>query len=208
MTISERGRQAFSMKGQTVNTSGFLCSHTLSLSQVLHENKWAWLCSNKALFMDTEIWFSHIIFTYHEIFRYFSFGFSQSLKNVNPQGAPGWLSRLSVRLLISAQAVISWFVSLSPTSGSVLTVWGLLGILCLPLPLPLPCQIVNLKKKYTLCSSWDIRTSVASICRPCFRVLMLFIYSQLNLWSETHSFFSCSSLVTSAKGKILGHRTE
>ena len=33
-------------------------------------------------------------------------------------GAPGWLSELSPTL---AQVVISWFVSLSPTSGSVLT---------------------------------------------------------------------------------------
>ena len=45
--------------------------------------------------------------------------------------APGWLSQLSVRLLISVQVTISQFVGSSPTSGSVLTVWGLLGILSL-----------------------------------------------------------------------------
>ena len=36
-------------------------------------------------------------------------------------GAPGWLSGLSVRLLVSAQVMISRFVSSSPLSGSVLT---------------------------------------------------------------------------------------
>ena len=54
-------------------------------------------------------------------------------------GAPGWLGRLGVRLLISAQVLISRFVGLSPTSGSTLTVQGLLGILSPPLSLPLPC---------------------------------------------------------------------
>ena len=46
-------------------------------------------------------------------------------------GAPGWLSHLHIRLLVSAQVVISWFVSWSPASGSVLTVQSLLGILSL-----------------------------------------------------------------------------
>ena len=47
---------------------------------------------------------------------------------------PGRLSRLSVRLLISAQVSISQFVGSSPASGSALTVWSLLGILSLSLP--------------------------------------------------------------------------
>ena len=34
---------------------------------------------------------------------------------------PAWLSWLSIQLLISAQVVISWFMRLSPTLGSVLT---------------------------------------------------------------------------------------
>ena len=33
-------------------------------------------------------------------------------------GAPGWLSRLSIWLLVLAQVMILWFVSLSPPSGS------------------------------------------------------------------------------------------
>ena len=57
---------------------------------------------------------------------------------------PGWLSWLSVRLLILAQVMISRFVSLSPRLGSALTVWNLLGILSLSLSLslPLPCSLM------------------------------------------------------------------
>ena len=44
-------------------------------------------------------------------------------------GAPGWLSQLSVQLLILAQVTISWFVSSSPTLASALTVQSPLGIL-------------------------------------------------------------------------------
>ena len=52
---------------------------------------------------------------------------------------PGCLSRLSVRLFISAQVMISWFVSSSPAPGSVLTVQSLLGILSLFLCLSPAC---------------------------------------------------------------------
>ena len=48
------------------------------------------------------------------------------------------MAQLSVQLLILAQIMISWFVSLSPALGSALTVWSLLEILSLPLSLPLP----------------------------------------------------------------------
>ena len=48
-------------------------------------------------------------------------------------GAPGWLSQLSVGLLVLAQVMISWFVGLRPASSSVLTAQSLLGILSLPL---------------------------------------------------------------------------
>ena len=55
-------------------------------------------------------------------------------------GAHGWLSWLTfISLLDSAQVMISWFMSLSPSSGSVLTVWSLLQTLSLPLSLSLPC---------------------------------------------------------------------
>ena len=53
-------------------------------------------------------------------------------------GAPGWLSRLSIRLLILAQVMTSRFTGQSSASGSVLTARSLPGILSLPLSLPLP----------------------------------------------------------------------
>ena len=49
-------------------------------------------------------------------------------------GVHGWLSQLSIWLLILAQVMISRFVSLSPALGSALTVQSLFGILSLPLP--------------------------------------------------------------------------
>ena len=44
-------------------------------------------------------------------------------------GAPGRLSRFTVRLFIPAQVVISRFRGSSSASGSALTAWSLLGIL-------------------------------------------------------------------------------
>ena len=44
-------------------------------------------------------------------------------------GAPGAVSRLSNRLLVLAQVVISCFVSSGPKPGSALTVRSLLGVL-------------------------------------------------------------------------------
>ena len=51
----------------------------------------------------------------------------------------------SVKCLTSAQVMISWFVSLSPTSGSVLTAWSLLQISCLALSAP-PLLVLSLSK--------------------------------------------------------------
>ena len=58
-----------------------------------------------------------------------------SIKKRGSVGAPGWLSQLSVQLLVSTQVMISWFVSSNPALGSALTVQSLLGILSLSLPL-------------------------------------------------------------------------
>ena len=55
--------------------------------------------------------------------------------------APGWLSRLRVQLLISAQGTISQLVRWSPALGSVLTGWSLLEILCLTLSLSLSLSL-------------------------------------------------------------------
>ena len=48
------------------------------------------------------------------------------------QGAPGWLSWLSIQRLVWAQAIISRFTSSSPALGSALTVLWILS-LCLSL---------------------------------------------------------------------------
>ena len=67
------------------------------------------------------------------------------LRNLDFRGT--WVAQLSIRLLISAQVIISWFV------GSQ-AVRSLLAILCPP-HLPLPCslflslKINNHKKKKT-----------------------------------------------------------
>ena len=53
-------------------------------------------------------------------------------------GGLGWLSQWNIQLLVSAQAIISWFMGLGPMFGSVLTKLSLLEIL--PLSLPLPCS--------------------------------------------------------------------
>ena len=54
---------------------------------------------------------------------------------MSSKGAPGWLSRLSIQLLVWAQVMISRFVSSSPTLSSALTSQSLLGILSLSLSL-------------------------------------------------------------------------
>ena len=59
----------------------------------------------------------------------------------NPLGAPGRLSRLSIRLLVSAQVMTSRFVTLSPASDSVLAVGSLLGILSSSLSVPSPLRL-------------------------------------------------------------------
>ena len=84
------------------------------------------------------------------------------------RGALGWLSRLSLWLLILAQVMISQFVGSSPTSGSSLTVWSLLGILSLSLPyscslsLSLSLKINKLKKQkqHEIAELLRIRTEV------------------------------------------------
>ena len=64
-------------------------------------------------------------------------------------GVPGWLSQLSVRLLILAQVMISRFVGWSPVSVSVLTAQSLLGSLSLSLSLwaPRPAHSLHLSLK-------------------------------------------------------------
>ena len=62
------------------------------------------------------------------------------------RGAPGWLRRLSVQLLILAQVMISRFVRSSPRSGSVLPGQSVLRVLSLSLPL-LHSSVLSLSLK-------------------------------------------------------------
>ena len=53
-------------------------------------------------------------------------------------GAPGWLSRLSVRLRLRSRSHGSWVRAPCRALGWWLRAWSLLLTLCLPLSLPLP----------------------------------------------------------------------
>ena len=64
-----------------------------------------------------------------------SLGELRGQQKAGKEEVPGWLSQLSVGLLVSARVMVSWFVSSSPTLGSMLTVWSLLGTLSFPLSL-------------------------------------------------------------------------
>ena len=66
-----------------------------------------------------------------------------SLKN-KLLGEPGWLSGLSIQLLVSAQVTISWFIGSSPGLASALTVWSLLWILSLSPFLSAPPQLMRM----------------------------------------------------------------
>ena len=74
-----------------------------------------------------------------------------AMRKEDIHGAPGWLSWLSVQLLISAQVMISQFVGSSPASGgSSLTTWSLLGIFSFSFSLPLPLSLFLSQNKQTL----------------------------------------------------------
>ena len=77
------------------------------------------------------------------------------------------------------KVMISWFMSLSPTLGSVLTTWGLFGMLCL-LSLFLPCSLflsqkwiktkqnIFLKpKRYYLCLLHPVNCPLPSKKKSC-----------------------------------------
>ena len=74
----------------------------------------------------------------------FPITFRESLKEFVFLGVPGWPSQFSVRLLISAQVMISQFVIWRPKLGSTLTVQSLLRILSLPLSLFAPSFLILL----------------------------------------------------------------
>ena len=76
---------------------------------------------------------------------------------------PGWLSHLSIQLLILALGMISWLVRSSPTSGSALAVGSLLGIL------PLSFSKVMFKRRFFkkisfYCNFYTKNTIILSPC--------------------------------------------
>ena len=79
-------------------------------------------------------------------------------------GAPGWCSQLSIWLMISAQVVVSQFVSSSAASGSALMSESLLGVLSLLFSDPPPLVLflsfskeinfkIKIKKKWRTINS-------------------------------------------------------
>ena len=72
-----------------------------------------------------------------------------SIQEKKSGGVPGWLTRLSVRLLASTQVMIDLTVGeLKTALGSALTVWSFLGILSFPLPVFLKInKLINFLKR-------------------------------------------------------------
>ena len=82
-------------------------------------------------------------------FLHITLYFLQCCLSFTTSRVPGWLSWLSIWLLILAQVMISWFKSSSLTSGSMVTMRSLFGILslCRSLPLPHSLDLSLLKNK-------------------------------------------------------------
>ena len=110
---------------------------------------------------------------------------------------PGRLSRLSASLLTSAQVMISWFVSSSPSSGSGLTVWSLLEILSL---FPSPAyalflslnKYINLKKNPNITDDNPIIITVSghlvvTKCRHCYKHFryLLSLFTLVKRWESS-----------------------
>ena len=76
-------------------------------------------------------------------------------------GAPGWFSWLSVQLLVSAQVMISWFMSSSPHqvhAGGAESAWDSLSLLLSVSPLLMLSLKINKLKK----NSYHIYSHTAS----------------------------------------------
>ena len=93
-------------------------------------------------------------------------------------GAPGWLSRLIVRLQLRSRSRGPWVRAPHPALGRWLRAWSLLPILCLPLSLPLPVHALSLPvsknllfNKNLLCKSVEQYLSVSYFTLPLLKVL-------------------------------------
>ena len=60
---------------------------------------------------------------------------------------------------------MSWFVGLSPESGSMLTAWGLLGIFSLSAPVPLVRSLSLSLKINKLKCRWSLLTLISASLR-------------------------------------------
>ena len=86
-------------------------------------------------------------------------------------GASGWLSQLSVRLLVLAQVMVSRFVGSSPSSGSALTVLG-----SLPLSPSLPAlPLLVLAHAHALSQNKYISILKIYIKQVTFRICKLYL---------------------------------
>ena len=56
------------------------------------------------------------------------------------QNKGAWVARLAKHLTL-VQVTVSWFVGLNPTSGSLQTVWSLLGMISPSLSVPPPLSL-------------------------------------------------------------------
>ena len=107
---------------------------------VVASKRWKEAVNNFQIWIKTQI---SVLKIYTSNQNYFNIGTQTHKSKWEKKGVPGWLSRLSVRLNWF-QVMISQFVSLSPTSGSALTVWTPLGILS-PSLCPSPARVLSLK---------------------------------------------------------------
>ena len=89
--------------------------------------------------------------------------FHDTMSELNNRDKNIWTAWLSVQLLISAQVVISWFVGLSPVSGSALSVQSLLEMLSLHLSLFLLCVHALSQNKYIKIQKKNIWTAKPKI---------------------------------------------
>ena len=100
-------------------------------------------------------------------------------------GVPGWLNRLSVWLLVSAQVMISWFMGLSPSSGSVITAWSLLGILSFSLSLslcPSPAYALSLSLSLKKNTFFKVKKNKSSFLNHLLQFYRKYFYNVMSCW--------------------------
>ena len=129
--------------------------------------KQCWYTTRNNIDLDSNVLSCHLMSFF------FFFLISGSHSELHITGTLAWASWLSIWLLILVQVMISQFVSLSPASGSVLTVQTLLGICSLSLPCSRALSQINkLKKKKQ-------KTHITPLCRLSTGFFRLWQFSRL-----------------------------